>query len=79
MLYGAAVFLIIPIVAGVLGFGGIAGAASSVAQILFFHLSRHLPDNPGWRDITLRTTIGTASVNVHLPFKTSIYQHGDRQ
>lgn len=55
MLYWAAVFFIIAIVAGVLGFGGIAGAASSVAQILFFHLSRHLPDNPGIRKMASTT------------------------
>jgi uncharacterized membrane protein YtjA (UPF0391 family) len=36
MLYWAVVFFVIAIVAGVLRFGGIAGAASSVAQILFF-------------------------------------------
>jgi uncharacterized membrane protein YtjA (UPF0391 family) len=36
MLYWALVFLIISIVAAVLGFGGIAATASSIAQILFF-------------------------------------------
>lgn len=35
MLYWAAVFFIIAIVAGVFGFGGVAAGASSVAQILF--------------------------------------------
>ena len=36
MLYWAAVFFIIAIVAGFLGFGGIAVASSQIAQILFF-------------------------------------------
>jgi uncharacterized membrane protein YtjA (UPF0391 family) len=36
MLYYAAVFFIIAIVAGLLGFGGIAAGASSIAQVLFF-------------------------------------------
>lgn len=35
MLYWAAVFLIIALVAGVLGFGGIAGLSSNIAWILF--------------------------------------------
>ena len=36
MLYYAAVFFIIALVAGLLGFGGIAAGASSIAQVLFF-------------------------------------------
>jgi uncharacterized membrane protein YtjA (UPF0391 family) len=36
MLYWAAVFFIIAIIAGYLGFGGIAVAASGIAQTLFF-------------------------------------------
>lgn len=36
MLYYALLFLVVAIVAGVLCFGGIAGAASGIAQILFF-------------------------------------------
>jgi len=32
---------------------------------------------PGWHGIALGTTIGTASVNAQLPFKASIYQHGN--
>lgn len=36
MLYWAIVFFVIAIVAGVLGFGEMAGAASGIAQILFF-------------------------------------------
>ena len=36
MLQYALLFLIIAIVAGILGFGGIAGAASGIAQVLFF-------------------------------------------
>jgi uncharacterized membrane protein YtjA (UPF0391 family) len=36
MLYWALVFLLIAIVAGALGFGGIAGASVGIAQILFF-------------------------------------------
>ena len=35
MLYWAVVFLIIALVAGVLGFGGIAGASVGIARILF--------------------------------------------
>lgn len=36
MLSWALFFFLIAIVAAVLGFGGIAGAASGIAQILFF-------------------------------------------
>ena len=36
MLYYAAVFFVIALVAGLLGFGGIAAGASSIAQVLFF-------------------------------------------
>lgn len=35
MLYWAAVFLVIALVAGVLGFGGIAGLSSNIAWVLF--------------------------------------------
>jgi uncharacterized membrane protein YtjA (UPF0391 family) len=35
MLYWAAVFLVIALVAGVLGFGGIAGISSNIAWVLF--------------------------------------------
>ena len=35
MLYWAIVFLVISLVAGALGFGGIAGAAAGIAKILF--------------------------------------------
>ena len=35
MLYWAFVFLIISIIAAVLGFGGIAGATATIAKILF--------------------------------------------
>jgi uncharacterized membrane protein YtjA (UPF0391 family) len=36
MLYWALVFFVIALIAGALGFGGIASASSGVAQILFF-------------------------------------------
>jgi uncharacterized membrane protein YtjA (UPF0391 family) len=36
MLYWAAVFLVIALVAALLGFGGIAGSAVGIAKILFF-------------------------------------------
>ncbi|HUO16249.1 MAG TPA: DUF1328 domain-containing protein [Verrucomicrobiae bacterium] len=36
MLYWALVFLIISIIAAVLGFGGIAVASAGIAKILFF-------------------------------------------
>ena len=36
MLYYAVVFFIIALVAGLLGFGGIAAGASGIAQVLFF-------------------------------------------
>jgi len=36
MLHYTIVFLLIAVVAGVLGFGGIAGASTGIAQILFF-------------------------------------------
>jgi len=35
MLYWAALFFVIAIVAAVFGFGGIAAGASSIAQVLF--------------------------------------------
>ncbi|HXD05138.1 MAG TPA: DUF1328 domain-containing protein [Burkholderiaceae bacterium] len=35
MFYWAAVFLVIALIAGVLGFGGIAGISSNIAWILF--------------------------------------------
>jgi uncharacterized membrane protein YtjA (UPF0391 family) len=35
MLYWAFVFLIVAIVAGALGFGGIAGAAAGIAKVIF--------------------------------------------
>ena len=38
MLSWAITFLIIAIIAGVLGFGGIAGTATSMAKILFLRL-----------------------------------------
>jgi len=36
VLYWAAIFFALALVAGLLGFGGIAGAATVVAEILFF-------------------------------------------
>ena len=36
MLRWALIFLIIAIVAAIFGFGGVAGAATSMAQILFY-------------------------------------------
>jgi uncharacterized membrane protein YtjA (UPF0391 family) len=36
MLYYALVFLVIALIAGALVFGGIAGAATSIARVLFF-------------------------------------------
>ena len=36
MLYWAFVFLVVAIVAAVLGFGGIAGTAMGIAKVLFF-------------------------------------------
>jgi uncharacterized membrane protein YtjA (UPF0391 family) len=36
MLYWASMFLVIAIIAGFLGFGGIAFAAAGIAKILFF-------------------------------------------
>jgi uncharacterized membrane protein YtjA (UPF0391 family) len=36
MLYWAAVFFVIAIIAALFGFGGIASGAISIAQILFF-------------------------------------------
>jgi uncharacterized membrane protein YtjA (UPF0391 family) len=36
MLYWSAVFLVIALIAAVLGFGGIAGSAIGIAKILFF-------------------------------------------
>ena len=36
MLYWALVFFIVAVVAAVLGFGGIAAGATTIAQVLFF-------------------------------------------
>jgi uncharacterized membrane protein YtjA (UPF0391 family) len=36
MLYWAAVFFVIALIAGALGFGGLAAAAGGIAQILFY-------------------------------------------
>ena len=36
MLYWALVFLVVAIIAGALGFGGIAGTAAGIAKIIFF-------------------------------------------
>lgn len=36
MLYWAAVFFVIAIVAAVLGFGGLAAASAGIAKVLFF-------------------------------------------
>ncbi len=36
MLYWAFVFLVVALVAGLLGFGGVASTAASIAQALFF-------------------------------------------
>ncbi len=36
MLYWAAVFLVIALIAAVFGFGGIAGAAMNIAHVLFY-------------------------------------------
>ena len=36
MLYYTLIFLVIALVAGALGFGGIAGASAGIAQVLFF-------------------------------------------
>lgn len=36
MLYYALMFLVVAIIAGALGFGGIAGASVGIAKILFF-------------------------------------------
>lgn len=36
MLYWALVFLVVALIAGALGFGGLASASAGIAQILFF-------------------------------------------
>ena len=36
MLYWAIIFLVVALVAAVLGFGGIAGTAVSIAKLIFF-------------------------------------------
>jgi uncharacterized membrane protein YtjA (UPF0391 family) len=46
MLYWAAVFLVISIIAAALGFGGIAGAAAGIAKILFATPSPIATPNP---------------------------------
>jgi len=37
MLYYALIFLVVALIAGFLGFGGIAFAAAGIAKILFFY------------------------------------------
>jgi uncharacterized membrane protein YtjA (UPF0391 family) len=36
MLYGALVFLVVAIIAGLLGFGGVAMVATGIAKLLFY-------------------------------------------
>ena len=36
MLYWALVFLVVALIAGAMGFGGIASASAGIAQVLFF-------------------------------------------
>jgi uncharacterized membrane protein YtjA (UPF0391 family) len=36
MLYWALVFLVIALIAGAMGLGGVAGAATGIARVLFF-------------------------------------------
>lgn len=36
MLYYALIFLVVALIAGALGFGGIAGASVGIAKVLFF-------------------------------------------
>lgn len=36
MLYWALIFVIVAVIAGVLGFGGVAQVSAGIAQILFF-------------------------------------------
>lgn len=36
LLYWALIFLVIAIVAGILGFGGVAGGASQIGTIIFY-------------------------------------------
>lgn len=36
MLYWAAIFLVIALLAAVFGFGGVASASAGIAQVLFF-------------------------------------------
>jgi uncharacterized membrane protein YtjA (UPF0391 family) len=36
MLYWALMFFVVALIAGVLGFGGIASASAGIAQVLFF-------------------------------------------
>jgi uncharacterized membrane protein YtjA (UPF0391 family) len=36
LLYWALIFLVVAIIAGALGFGKVAGAASDIARVLFF-------------------------------------------
>jgi uncharacterized membrane protein YtjA (UPF0391 family) len=36
MLYWAVMFLVIPLIAALLGFGGVATAAAGIAKILFY-------------------------------------------
>jgi len=45
MLKWAAIFLVIAIVAALLGFTGIAGAATDIARFLFFSVSCYLRDH----------------------------------
>ena len=64
MLKWAIIFAVIALVAGALGFGGIAGAAAGIAKLLFFPLRRDLPRvrtarvHRGEEDIAARLACG---------------------
>ena len=49
MIYWAITFLVIALVAAVLGFGGIAGTAVGIAKLLFFVFSRAVCPGAGFR------------------------------
>ena len=56
MLYWALVFLVVAIIAGALGFGGIAGTSAGIAQILFFIFLAFLVISLACRSFPARVT-----------------------
>ena len=62
MLYWALVFLVIALIAGALGFGGIAGAARGIAHIIFYVF---LVLSLGFVDYAFRQRLRTLGLSIN--------------